>query len=66
MTPIPLGEWSGSDAIKALHDTIKDFNTRSARQTKWMLRLTWVIAVLTLVMAFGLGVQIWLALRGCA
>jgi hypothetical protein len=63
---IPLGEWSGSDATKALHETIKEFSKASGRQTKWMLGLTWAIAVLTLVMAFGLGVQIWLALKGCA
>ena len=65
MAPIPMGEF-GSDATNALHETIKAFNTASARQTKWMLRLTWVIAVLTLVMAVGLGVQICLALRGRA
>lgn len=65
MDNLPLGQWSGSDATNALHETIKAFNAASARQAKWMLGLTWAIAGLTLVMAAGLGVQIWHATRGC-
>jgi len=60
---IPLGEWSGSDAVNALHETIKEFDRTSSRQTTAILRLTWTIAFLTLVMTIGLGVQIYLALR---
>ena len=35
------------------------------KATKRMLCLTWVIAALTVVLVFGLGVQIWLAFKGC-
>jgi hypothetical protein len=58
---IPLSEWSGSGATRELHESIKAFNTASARQTRQLLILTWVIVVLTAVMVIGLGVQIWLA-----
>ena len=58
---IPLGEWSGSDATNALRESIERFNNRTARQTSWLLGLTWVIAALTLVMAIGVAVQIQLA-----
>jgi 4-hydroxybenzoate polyprenyltransferase len=57
---IPLGKWSGSDATDALHASIKEFNAQSGRQTKQMLRLTWVMAVLTAVMLLGLVIQIYL------
>jgi hypothetical protein len=33
---IPLGEWSGSDATRELHKTIKDFSDASSRQTAKM------------------------------
>jgi hypothetical protein len=59
---IPLGQWSGSDATNALRESIEQFNAKTGRQTRWLLRLTWVIAFLTLVMAIGLGVQIYMAL----
>ncbi len=57
---IPLGKWSGSDSTDALHASIKEFNAQSGRQTEQMLRLTWVMAVLTAVMLLGLVVQIYL------
>jgi len=60
---IPIGQWSGSDAIKALHDTIQKYQEESSRQTTHMIRLTWVIAGLTFVMLIGLAAQIYLALR---
>jgi hypothetical protein len=63
---VPIGQWSGSEATNALHETINDFNKASAWQTTWMLRLTWTMAFLTVVMAIGLGVQIWLAWKGCS
>jgi hypothetical protein len=59
---VPLGEWSGSDATKALHKTIKDHQEVSNQQTRQMIWLTWVIAVLTSVMLIGLLIQIYLAL----
>jgi len=63
---IPLGQWSGSDATNALHETIRQYQEQSSKQTKQMLRLTWAIVVLTFVMLLGLGVQIYLALVPCA
>lgn len=58
---IPLSEWSGSGATRELHDTIRKFNEVTSRQTQEILKLTRVIAVLTLVMTIGLAVQIFLA-----
>jgi len=58
---IPLGQWSGSDATKELHDTIKEFNEASTRQTRHLIILTWAIVILTILMLIGLGVQIYLA-----
>lgn len=62
MAGIPLGEWSGSDATNALHAAIEKFQTRAEEQTNTMIRLTRAIVALTVVMLFGLGVQIGLAL----
>ena len=59
---IPLGQLSGSDATNALRESIERFNAKTARQTTWLLRLTWAIAALTLVMAIGVGVQIFTAM----
>jgi hypothetical protein len=58
----PLGQWSGSDATNALREAIERFNAKTAWQTTWLLRLTWAIAALTLVMAIGVGVQIYTAM----
>ena len=58
---IPLGQSSGSDATNALRESIEQFNAKTARQTAWLLRLTWTLAALTLVMAIGVGVQIYTA-----
>jgi hypothetical protein len=60
---IPLGEWSGSDATNALRQSIERFNTRTAKQTVWLLRLTWAIAVLTLAIFLLTGVLVWTAFR---
>ena len=51
----------GSDATNALRESIERFNAKTARQTTWLLRLTWTLAALTLVMAIGVGVQIYVA-----
>jgi hypothetical protein len=53
---IALGQWSGSDATNALHETIRQYQEQSNKQTKQMLKLTWAIAVLTFVMLLGLGI----------
>jgi hypothetical protein len=58
---IPIGQWSGSDAVHELHETIKQFNEASSKQTKHLIILTWAIVVLTIMMLIGLGVQIYLA-----
>ncbi len=60
---IPLSEWSGSGATRELHETTKKFTEATSTQTRQLLILTWVIAVLTAVMAVGVGVQIHLAWR---
>jgi hypothetical protein len=60
---IPLGEWSGSNATRELNETIKKFNEATGGQTRRLLFLTWVIAILTALMLIGLGIQIWLALK---
>ncbi|SRR6266496_318433 len=52
----------GSWATNALHETLKEFNTQSTKQTQQMLKLTKVIVLLTLVMLVGLGAQIYLAI----
>ncbi len=59
---IPLGQWSGSDAVNELHATIKEFNKVSTRQTHHLIVLTWAIVVLTLLMLLGLAFQIYLVL----
>ncbi|MEO7841807.1 MAG: hypothetical protein ABIU06_20890 [Anaerolineales bacterium] len=59
---IPIGKWSGSDSIDELHKTIREFNEASSKQTKQLIILTWVIAVLTILMLIGLVIQIYLAI----
>jgi hypothetical protein len=58
---IPIGMFSGSDSVDALHKSLKEFNEKTSAQTNQLILLTWVIAILTLVMTIGVGVQIWLA-----
>lgn len=58
---IPVDEWSGSGATKALHETINQFTEQSTRQTARLLFLTLAIAVQTGVLVIGLGIQLWLA-----
>ena len=61
---IPLGEWSGSDATNALHATIREFVDQSGKQTRTMIRLTWAIAILTVLMLVAVGIQIFQAWQG--
>jgi uncharacterized Rmd1/YagE family protein len=58
---IAVGQWSGSDATKELTETLKKFNDSSEKQTKQMVKLTWVITILTFFMLIGLIVQIYMA-----
>ena len=60
---IPLGEWSGSDATRELHETIKQFNEASQRQTKTMIRLSWAMVWLSVAMLVIAGVQVYVAVR---
>jgi hypothetical protein len=55
----PIGKWSGSDATRELHETIKTFNAETSRQTRTLIRLTWIIAALTFVMAIEVAWQLW-------
>ncbi len=55
-----LGEWSGSDATDRLHTTIAAYNETATKQATSMIRLTWAIVALTLVLVVGLAVQITL------
>lgn len=49
-------------ALDKLQETIKIFNEQSSKQTEKMIRLTWWIVVLTVVMVIGLIAQIVLAI----
>jgi hypothetical protein len=60
---IPLGEYSGSKATNALHNTIKEYNEQTSEQTKTMIRLSWAMTGLAVASLVASGVQIWLALR---
>jgi hypothetical protein len=59
---IPLGEWSGGDETKALRSSIESFQIESSRQTATMIRLTWAIACLTVVMLLAVLAQIYLTI----
>lgn len=47
-------------ALNNLRNTISSFNTQSSKQTDKLVRLTWWIVGLTVVMVAGLIVQIFL------
>ena len=55
---IPLGQWSGSDATKALHQSINEFNEVTSKQTRTIIRLTWAILFLTAVMSVAVILQL--------
>jgi hypothetical protein len=58
---IPIDQWSGADAIKALHDTIKTFVDQAGRQTAKLIWLTRAIVGLTIAMLAGLALQLYIA-----
>ncbi len=49
-------------AIRKLEKTIEAFNNQSSKQTDKLVKLTWWIVGLTIVMVVGLIIQIILAL----
>jgi hypothetical protein len=48
-SPIPLGQWSGSDATKQLEETIKSAQLESSKQQKTTLK----VAIASAIFAFG-------------
>ena len=60
---IPLGEWSGADATKALHEAIDRHKELSSRQTRHIIALTWAIMVLTVMMLFAVLAQIYITIN---
>jgi hypothetical protein len=58
---LPVDEYSGAYATKALHETIKDFVRSSDHAARRMIRLTWAIAVLTVMMLVAVVTQIVIA-----
>ena len=49
-------------SIRKLERTIQQYNKQTSKQTQKMIRLTWGIVGLTIVMVAGLIIQIILAL----
>ena len=49
-------------ALNRLRETIETFNEQSSKQTDKLVRLTWWIVGLTVVMVIGLAAQIYLVL----
>ena len=47
--------------LNKLGKTIQIFNEHSSKQTRKLIQLTQWIVGLTIVMIFGLGIQVWLA-----
>ena len=45
-----------------MHYTLRAFSQEASRQTAWLIRLTFALVFLTVVLVIGLGVQIVLAL----
>ena len=58
---MPTGQWSGSEATNALRESLERFDARAGRQTAWLVGLTWTIAALTLVLAIGVAMQMYMA-----
>jgi hypothetical protein len=60
---IPLDEWFGASATKALHATMQEFVQATNQTSRRMVQPTWAIAVLTAMMVGAVMMQIVLALR---
>ena len=60
---IPIGKWSGSDATEKLEKKIVSLSEASEKQTKHIIKLTYAMLLLTLIMTFMVGAQIWIAIQ---
>jgi len=60
---IPLDIWNGSASTKELEKTILKLSESSNRQTSHVIKLTYAMLFLTLIMSCMVGVQIWLSLQ---
>ena len=58
---IPLYEWSGSGATKALHLAMDKYAAEGKRQANHLLALTWANVALTVTLLIAVGAQIYLA-----
>jgi hypothetical protein len=65
MSGTPLGEWNGSNATRDLHKAIVQIHDINAKESKKMVSLTWailfltfIIFVLTLIMAWPIITEI--------
>jgi small-conductance mechanosensitive channel len=58
-----LARRNAVEAALMVRQAVERFNRQSSRQTRHLVILTWVIAALTLVMAFFAFIQ-WRAYRG--
>ena len=54
---IPISEWSGSGATSELHDTIKLQIVAMDKQSRVIVRLTWVMLILAAVQTIATVVQ---------
>lgn len=45
--------------LSSLRSSIDSYQQRTNKQTRWLIGLTVAIAILTLLMLIGLGIQIW-------
>ena len=70
---IPMGVRSGRDATGRLRAVIEENQKVTERQTRSMIRLTWVMtfltavtAILTAVIAAPIAIQIWKFVRSWA
>jgi hypothetical protein len=48
-----------ADISQRFLETVERFNKEASRQATIMTRLTWAIAILTLVMTAMVGMQLW-------
>lgn len=63
MGGIPLDKWSGSGATKELEKTVISLSEASEKQTRHIIKLTYAMLFLTLVMIFMVGAQIYFAMK---
>ncbi len=59
---IPIGEWSGSAATEALHQTMKEFNQEAAKQGATMVWLSYAMTLFSVCLTCCL----WRADLDCA